>query len=115
MISAGELRETVRVERLTGTAKDSFGEPTATWELLFTTRARVNPLSGTDLIEAQQVRPTASLRVSMRWAEEISDLSGDDRLVWENKILHIEGPPINVGNRDTEYSILCSDKGKVRA
>ena len=114
-IAAGALRESINVERLVDAAKDSFGESVGTWTLLLTVRAQVTQLSGSDLVEAQQLKPTASLRVRMRWASEISDLSGDDRLVWGNRVLHIEGTPVNVDQRDEVFDILCSDKGVVTA
>ena len=112
MIRAGELRDRATFEKLVSSGKDTFGESTATWTAQFTTSAKVSPLSAKDLVEAQQVIPEASLTVTVRWDENSKLVTGDFRIIWGTKILHIEGQPINVGAMNTEIQFMCSDKGK---
>ena len=63
---AGNLRHLVTIQKLT-TTRDSFGEPVESWTTFATVHAAVEPLSGREYWQAQQIAAETSLRVRIRY------------------------------------------------
>lgn len=114
MIAAGALRQVVDIERWTVTSQDANGEDVGTWVLLITARAKIEPLSGKELVEARQLNEAIAMRITVRYANEIKDLTAKDRIVLGSRILNILGSPVNANLRNEEWVISVSDKGETR-
>lgn len=54
------------------TAQDSYGEPIQTWSTVDTRRADIQPLSGTELIEARKVQANATHRGRIRYSQHLT-------------------------------------------
>lgn len=51
---------------------DSYGQPSVSWSTASTRWARVEPLSGRELFQAQQVRPDISHKVTLRYDDTLA-------------------------------------------
>ncbi len=61
----GELKHRVQIQVASDVPNDHGGF-TRTWNTIDTVSATVEPLSGTELVEARQVDARASVRITMR-------------------------------------------------
>lgn len=68
-------------------AQDSFGAAVPTWTTLATRWARVEPLSGREQWQAQQVRPDVTHRVTLRY---YSGLTPTHRLKAGDRVFNVE-------------------------
>ena len=101
---AGKLRHRVIVQTSTET-QDTAGEPIKAWASPFTTWADVQPLSGRELLRAQEVNAESTIRVNMRYNTYVSQSA---RLLVGTRILDINTV---VDNREInrQFEILCSE------
>lgn len=76
-----------------------------TWAKLFEAYVALQPFTGRELTDADQVRGSTSHRVRTHWQP---DLRVSDRLTVEGRELHIESV-INVGEQNREYELLCKE------
>ena len=68
---AGQLRQRVQIQSASD-VRDAHGSITRTWSTIDTVWASVEPLSGKELFEAQQVHARATVRIRMRYYEALS-------------------------------------------
>ncbi len=61
----GPMLHRVQIQSASDVA-NAHGGLTRTWTTIDTVAAKVEPLSGTELVEARQVHPRASVRITMR-------------------------------------------------
>lgn len=102
---------------------DPFSGEHGQWSELFMAFVGLRPLSGRELIDAQQVQAQVSHRAWMSWSNSASRLHPKDRFkiakpVQENpteptsdanyRIFHIESV-INVGERNKEIELMCKE------
>lgn len=71
MITAGRLDQRVTVQSC-APSRDAVGGPTEVWSDVATVWARVAPLSGKRIAQAQQVGSSVSKEVEIRWRSDIS-------------------------------------------
>lgn len=64
-VRAGQHRTRVQIEELTHT-QNSIGEPIESWSILDIRWAKIMPLSGRELMEAEQYRAGVTHRVEIR-------------------------------------------------
>ncbi len=93
---ASGLNKYVRFERKT--AGDDFTGQPATWEEIGHAYAAVEPLTGRERTELQQVRADLSHKVRLRWQQSLG-LSPADRIIMGDRILEIDSV-VNVGERN---------------
>lgn len=105
-LDPGQLRHRVTLERITSRTKDSVGELQPVWTAVGDYFAFVNPLSGRELWNAQQVTPLVSHSVTMR---NIGPMSSLDRLFFEGRILELNSV-MRVGERNEWYAILATEQ-----
>lgn len=99
----GELREVITVQQVTRT-KATAGWATDAWTTLVAdVRAKVEPLDGRELFEAQAVTATLSHRITIRYR---SGLLPKMRVVWGDLTLEIASL-VNVGARNRRLVLLC--------
>jgi len=65
-LRAGELNRRVEIQANTPTTND-IGELVASWATVATIWAKIEPVSGRELLQTQQVQATATARIRMRY------------------------------------------------
>lgn len=103
-MQAGKLRHRVTIEQRTQTF-DANGSPTDTWTAFATVWASVEPLSGRELLNAEQIQPVVSHRVRLRY---LSGVQPEMRVLHDSRALNIESV-INKEERNIELELLCSE------
>lgn len=69
-IAAGRLRHIVSIDRQVEVV-DSNGDHLREWQNVTSRRAEVKPLSGRELLLAQQVQSQVSVAITMRYAADV--------------------------------------------
>lgn len=112
---AGMNRALVTLETLPDTpVMDSGGQPSDAWTPLTTRgiRARIEPLSGRELLAAQQVNAEVTTRITIRWRPLVTSRA---RVV-HAYIFHGAAVrdvynvmyPIDLDNRHVELQLMCA-------
>lgn len=101
---AGNLRSRVTIQSRSSTP-DSFGEQGSAWQDVATVWASVEPLSGRELLSAQQVQGEISHRVRCRFR---SGVTTAHRLLFAGRVLDIQAV-INPQERGVMLEILCRE------
>lgn len=78
MMRAGDLRHRVEIQEPSD-SRDAHGGITRTWNTVATRWARIEPLSGRELFQAQQVEARTRVRITMR---PYAALTETHRIVW---------------------------------
>lgn len=102
---AGKLRHKVRIEKPLATL-DSSRQPVDAWVKVVDVWAAVEPLSGRELIVAQQQQPDVTHRVRMRHRD---DVTAKMRVQHDSRNLFIESV-MNVEERDRELHLMCRER-----
>ena len=101
---AGILRHRVALHSLTG-AQDDYGEPIETWAAYATVWARVSPLQGKELINAQQVLAECTHDVEIRYN---SNVTAADRVIHKSRTLEIMSI-IDPDERNKNLILICKE------
>ena len=89
------LDRRIRVDSYTE-SQDTFGEPVKTYALLDTMYARVEPLTGRELFEAQQLSAELPAKFHVRYRSDINETM---QIVFDGDVYGIESIA-EVGRRD---------------
>lgn len=101
MTAIGDLRERVTLQQK-ATVTDAIGGETVTWSDVVTLWALVEPLAGLEKYEAEAVQSQLSLRVTIRYRD---DVDATWRVRWRSRTLEIH----SVENRDLQRVYLTLD------
>lgn len=105
-MQAGRLRHRVTLQKKSVT-RDAMGGESVTWVDQATNEpAAIEPLSARDRFLAQQAQPELTVRIRLRYRAEVS---AEWRVKYGTRIFAIVAPPINVGERNRELHLLCSE------
>jgi SPP1 family predicted phage head-tail adaptor len=103
---AGRLRHRVTVQAFTELGVDAVGTPQGQWDATaIDVAAEVTPLSGSELLAAQQVGAETTHVVRMRYGTTVTPRH---RLLFGARILEIESAP-NVEERNKELLLRCRE------
>lgn len=69
-IASGRLRHVVSIERQVE-IKDSNGDHHREWEYVTSLRAEIKPMSGRELLMAQQVQSTVTVNITTRYRSDV--------------------------------------------
>lgn len=105
-MKAGQLRHKVTIQQASQTL-DSNRQPVDSWVKLAEVWAAIEPLSGRELVVAQQQQPDVTHRVTMRYRD---DVTAKMRVRHNGRSLYIGGPPISVDERNKEMQLLCRER-----
>jgi SPP1 family predicted phage head-tail adaptor len=103
----GPMRERVRIEREVRSA-DAGGGAIVTWTPLDhapTAWARIEPLSGRELVQAMRLQARLTHKVTMRWR---GDVTAAMRLVWGERVFNIRAR-LNPDERRRYLELLCEE------
>ena len=101
---AGELRH--RVQLQVSSEQNSRGNTTKVWGTEDAIWAAVEPLSGRELIEAQEVVADATHRVTIRY---LADVTPRKRFLFGTRELYIESVQ-NIDERNRELVLTCVER-----
>jgi len=102
---AGKLRHRITLQRNNPT-RNFIGDPVPHWEDYATVDAEVCPLKGREFFDAQQVNAELTTRVRLRW---LPGVKAEHRVKFNDRILEIASPPINVDERNRELVLMCRE------
>lgn len=111
IVQAGKLRQRVTVQQITLGTPDLHGQHAETWAAYPTSTsgkiwARVEPLRGNELIEAQQQAAEVTHRVTIRY---LGGLTTDMRLLYGTRELQILSA-LNIDERGHMTQLLCKER-----
>lgn len=104
-MKAGKLRHRIKLQSRTQ-ASDGGGGFTDTWADFATVWAAVEPLTGNERFEAQQLEGELSHRVTLRHR---SDVTTEIRAVHQSRVLEIRAV-IRPEERNAQLLLLCSEE-----
>jgi SPP1 family predicted phage head-tail adaptor len=105
-MQSGKLRHRVQIQT-TIYRQDEFFDPLADpWQTIATVWAEVIPLQGIEAIRAKQIVATATHKVTIRYFEGITS---QYRLLFNNRVLEVDGPPLNTDERGIYTVLLCRE------
>lgn len=105
MIEIGKLRQRITIQQLSK-SRDTYGATKKGWTSFATCWAAVEPLSGKEFWNAQQIAAEITTRVRIRYREGVKPTM---RILFGSRILEIKGIT-NPEERKKELQILCSEK-----
>ena len=116
-VAAGEMRHpvTVREHKIEAgsTAYDSYGQLSASstaWTTLVSRRAKIEQLSGDELVVARQLYPRASYRVTMDYFATLASTGGARRVVvFDNRFLFV-GAVLDPDMEHVQLQLLCGEE-----
>ena len=100
----GRLRHRVTIQSVSET-RNSIGEAIETWATFATVWARIDPLSGRQLLAANQLDEPVAARMKMRY---LSGLRGKMRIVHGSITYNIRGAPMVDANK-SEIELLLEE------
>lgn len=95
------------IEKATRT-RDAVGQPVATWARMTNGHvyADITPLRGTERIQAQQLAPKMSHKITIRYFVGLTP--DEHRIVWDSRVFDINSV-VNVSERNERMELLCSE------
>ena len=116
-IPAGEMRHRVTIKEhkieIGTTAYDSFGQlsvSSTAWATGIIARAKIEELSGNELVIARQKYANASYQVTIDYNSTLDSTGGARReIVFGNRTLHI-GAVINEDLENVQLKLLCGSE-----
>jgi len=101
---AGNLRHKLEIQENTPT-RNAVGEEVDSWTTVATVWASIEPLSGVELLNAQQVAAETTVRIGLRYR---SGVTAAHRIKFGARIFDINVVS-NVGERNRELQLLCKE------
>lgn len=102
---AGRLNKLITIEQATET-QDATGQAVKSWATYRQVWAAIEPIKSGEHITSQQIVGEATVRIRVRADNGITEKM---RVSWNGRIYNIEGPPINISERDREMHLMCSE------
>lgn len=103
-MKAGKLRHRVTIQESNCTS-DEVGEPAQNYRDLKNVWARVEPLTGRELWQAQQIKATTNHRITMRFYTVVKPTM---RVLFKNRVFEIDSVK-NTEERNYELVLLCTE------
>lgn len=100
----GPLRQRVNIQARSATV-DAFGQESETWATVATVWASVEPLSGRELLAAQQVQGETTHRIRMRYQAGVTTSS---RLLFNLRPFDVRSV-INKNEAGAFLELLCTE------
>lgn len=102
--SSGDLNRRITLETLS-TTSDGSGGVISTWNTLATVWAQVSPKSGTEKLHGDQLTPTITYDVTIRYRK---DVDASMRVIYEGRTLRILGV-IDHAEQHRFLSLSCDE------
>lgn len=102
---AGQLRHKVTIQQASQSL-DSSRQPVNAWVKVAEVWCAVEPLSGRELMNAQQQQPDVTHRVRLRHRDDVTPKM---RVLHGSRELYIESI-LNIDERDREQHLMCRER-----
>jgi len=103
-MNIGKLRHRVALQSFSETV-DSYGEAIATYATYATVWGSIEPLSGKELLNAQQQQAEVTIRIKIRY---LSTVTEKDRVLFGDDVYEITSA-INKDKRNEFLELLCKE------
>ena len=103
-MQGGKLRHRVELQSTTGTA-DGYGQVSETWSTYATVWGSVEPLSGAELVHAQQIHEEITVRIRIRYN---SSVESEHRIVHDSRTFEIIAV-LDPAERNIENLLMCRE------
>lgn len=104
MIAPGKLIHSVAIEKKV-TQRDTYGAEIVTWVEVARAWASVEPLSGREYFQAQQMQASVDYRITMNYQPGIVPTM---RVKWNDRGFNIRSV-INTEERNIELILMCQE------
>jgi SPP1 family predicted phage head-tail adaptor len=105
-MKAGELKRHVTIEKLDGT-RDGFGQEIPSWvSFAAGIWCKIEPLTGREIFNAQQVQAEVTHRITMRY---LSGVVAKMRINWNGRIFDIHSVR-NLNEQSREIELLALER-----
>lgn len=114
---AGQLRDSIRVDRADPNATDAVGNPTpgALAELIAPQRARIVPMGGDEQVRADRLSGAVKYEVVLRWSDENAGIVASDVFVLarastglpQGAQLNVRHPGVDPTEKRRELRFIC--------
>lgn len=110
-MQAGKLRHLVTVQRPNpASPRDGAGQRLTAWiDVVVKEPASVDPITGRSEFLAAQRQASTTHEVTMRWSSATALIDASCRVLFGSRVLVLDGPPINVGERNRELKLECTE------
>lgn len=108
-IAAGKLDREIELQR-SSTTYNSANEPILAWTTLAFVAAQVTPLRDGERLRAGEKLASKMSRFVVRHSEDWSDLSAQDRLVYEDRVYEIQS--VQELGRRVGFEITATARGE---
>ncbi len=106
---AGRLTHKVNLQQQTGT-RGSMGGSTRTWSTTATVRAAIEPISGKEFFQADQLNSSTKVMIIIRYGSEWSAIDNNWRVVDANTSKKYDiNSVINEREADGKLTLMCSE------
>lgn len=106
MLAAGKLSHRIELQAPTESLGGQFNDVQTAWATQATVWAAKEPLSGRELLQAQQVQSEISVRFRIRHR---ADVTAKWRVLHAGRVYPIVAPPVDVGGQGVELQLLCTE------
>ena len=101
----GRMRHKVELHEVTKN-QDGYGEQVPTYTKYDDVWAEIEPLTGRELLHAQQVSAELTVRIRIRYHGTVKS---EDRVIYGDRTFEVVGPPINKDERGAEMILMCKE------
>lgn len=106
---AGRLRHRITFQSATEVA-DAHGEDVKTWNDQATRWASVEPLSAREQLANDQATGHITHKITIRNRPPDPINAAQQRILFGNRVFHINGPPITKNERGIETTLTCEEQ-----
>ena len=103
-MNSGDLRHRVELQQRVK-SRNAVGEETYSWLTYATVWAAVEPLTGRELYEAQQISAEVTVRVRVRYLKSVSV---EHRVLFDSRGFNVNFVQ-NIEERNRELVLLCKE------
>jgi SPP1 family predicted phage head-tail adaptor len=96
---AAKMRHRIRIEKPTDQV-DGFGHRLKDWVEVATVSAEVRPVGSNERLIAFQMQSGQTHVITARWSEALAAVSGDCRIMFQDRLFNIIGRPRNVTEKN---------------
>lgn len=104
MAAAGKRRNLVKLQKAV-TTPDEYGDLPVTYQTIATAWASIRPLSGRELINAQQVSSEVTHEITTFFNQQITPRG---RVVFGDRVFHIKSKT-NPDQREKDMVLICQE------
>ena len=108
-LRSGSLRRRITIQQRSAT-KDTFGGQSTTWATIATVWADIEPMSGRELLAAQEVKSEVTHQITVRYQSIFADpkVVAGYRVLYKSRIFNIQSA-MNEGERNRIVTLSVSE------